>query len=94
MKEISLASGVFLGDAGSQAFSLDISMLRERKYQLAGKLVSWSIIHGGPGLSSLSRTVLELMMSPDVDVDPEADIKVIPDVEVRGNLIKVLNYSQ
>ena len=82
-----MSSGIFAGTPGKQTFSHDLGLLRERKYMLAGKLVSWSIIHGGPGLSNLHPNIFELMLSADADISTE--INIIEDIESRANIEKV-----
>ena len=44
-------------------------MISSRKPYLAGQLLSWRILHGGPGLHSLSEDVYYLMMNMNDDVD-------------------------
>lgn len=43
--------GIFQGNW----FSHDLQLLHSRKYELAGKLIAWSILQGGPGLKHLSQ---------------------------------------
>ena len=49
--------------------SHDHSVISSRKPHLAGQLLSWSTLHGGPGLNSLSEDVYYLMMDKHDDID-------------------------
>ena len=80
--------GVFVGEPGQQVFSYDLSLLRERKYFLAGQMIAWSIIHGGPGVSSLSPTVFALMLSSEATINNNTDVKLICDLTVRKLLMR------
>jgi hypothetical protein len=42
-------------------FTQNIDHFRQKRYQLAGQLVQWSITQGGPGLPCLSVVTYELM---------------------------------
>ena len=88
MKYISSHSGIILGQIGHKVFSHDLTLLRERRYQLVGKLVAWSIIHGGPGLACLSNRVFCLMLHSDADINAE-DVELVSDREAQDNLKKV-----
>ena len=54
--------GVFEGPSNNVAFSHDHSVLAGRKPYLAGNLVAWSILHGGPGPQCLFEDVFYLML--------------------------------
>jgi len=88
MIEVSKSMGILAGEQGKQVFTHDLDLLREHKYNLAGKFVAWSVIHGGPGLSSLSTEVYSLMISPEADVCV-TDVNNLSDVQTRNNLEQV-----
>lgn len=46
---------------------------------MAGQLLSWSILHGGPGLHSLSEDVYYLMMDMHDDIDSVRAASAIAD---------------
>ena len=69
MRGVCLELGVFEGPSNNSVFSHDHSVISSRKPYLAGQLLSWSILHGGPGLHSLSEDVYYLMMNMNDDVD-------------------------
>ena len=55
MKEIKNL-GIFEG----KWFSHDLQLLGDRKYELGGKLVAWSILQGGPGPQLLSKQAFSI----------------------------------
>ena len=54
-------------------FSHDLSLLGSAKYELAGKLVAWSILHGGPGLKSLCKQGFQLFQGVSYDKEEAVD---------------------
>ena len=78
---------IFEGEAGKKIFAYDITALREQQYLRAGKFLYWSLIHGGPGLNTLHRGVVQLVMNQEHHID----INIMPAGEARDNLIKVVN---
>lgn len=58
MREISKSS-IFHGSW----FSHDLGLLASSRYELAGKLVAWSILHGGSGPRCLSPVSYNLQQS-------------------------------
>lgn len=58
MREISKSS-IFHGSW----FSHDLGLLASSRYELAGKLVAWSILHGGSGPRCLSPVSYDLQQS-------------------------------
>ena len=51
--------GIFQGSC----FSHDLHLLRCKKYELGGKLVSWSVLQGGSGPNCLSQEGFSVMPS-------------------------------
>ena len=79
MRGVCQELGVFEGSSNNLVFSHDHSVISSRKPYLAGQLLSWSILHGGPGLHSLSEDVYYLMMDMHDDVDAERAALAIAD---------------
>ena len=69
MRGICQELGVFERFSNTLVFSHDYSVISSRKPYLAGQFLSWSILHGEPGLHSLSEDVFYLMMDMHDDVD-------------------------
>ena len=69
MRGVCQELGVFEGARNNLVFSHDHSVISSQKPHLAGQLLSWSILQGGPGLHSLPEDVYYLMMDMNDDVD-------------------------
>jgi len=54
-------SGLFDRVGNAYALSRNISYLEEGRYKQAGKLVGWSLLHGGPGIHSLAEECVALL---------------------------------
>ena len=79
MRGVCQVLGVFEGSSNNLVFSHDHSVISSRKPYLADQLLSWCILHGGPGLHSLSEDVYYLMMDMHDDVDAERAALAIAD---------------
>ena len=71
--------GVFEGPGNNVVFSHDHTVLATRKPYLAGNMVSWSILHGGPGPQCLSEDVFYLMLDQEEKVVLERAVEAIAD---------------
>ncbi len=90
MKEV--PRKVFEGPPGHQSFSRNPSALSQKLFVLCGKIVSWSIMHGGPGLPlGLSRIVANLMVNDEFTFDPVEALKCVSDGTAKANITKVSN---
>ena len=83
-------------------FSHDLESLSSERYKLAGQLVAWSVLHGGPGIQCLSMEGYRLFKGSQVDnalaVNAVGDpaMKIIlqaieastSDIEFEENVIK------
>ncbi|XP_015772088.1 PREDICTED: uncharacterized protein LOC107350377 [Acropora digitifera] len=69
MRGVCLELGVFEMSRNNLVFSHDHSVISSWKPYLAGQLLSRSILHGGPGLHSLSKDVYYVMTNMNDDVD-------------------------
>eukprot|EP00794_Sanderia_malayensis_P018367 gene18367-20214_t len=68
-------------------FSHDLSLLGSSKYKLAGKLVAWSILHGGPGLKSLCRQGFQIFQG--VPYDKEEALNAVSDPSFKEVLTAI-----
>ena len=85
--------GVFEGPSNNVAFSHDHSVLAGRKPYLAGNLVAWSILHGGPGPQCLSEDVFYLMLDQEEKVVLARAVSAIVD-ESSAKLARELMESK
>ena len=102
MQAVSKQMGVMEGKQGELYFSHNVELLEKKTFQLAGKLVRWSITQGGPGLPVLDTTLFDLMFekhsSPTLSYECVRDIEVYEKLhEVSKNdeishFLKVHNY--
>ena len=84
MREIS-ESSIFQGSW----FSHDLGLLASSHYELAGKLVAWSILHGGSGPRCLSSVGYDLQRSVQVSLVNGVD--AVSDVDVKSMLEEFMN---
>lgn len=61
--------GIFEGHLNRRIFSHNIDLLQRQQYRLAGQLITWSLVNGGPGLNCLSKYVCSLMMGVHIKDD-------------------------
>lgn len=97
MRGVCQELGVFEGSRNNLVFSHDHSVISSRKPHLAGQLLSWSILQGGPGLHSLPEDVYYLMMDMNDDVDAGWVALAIADdgaAEVARALMAVNGFTQ
>lgn len=85
--------GVFQGPSNNVAFSHDHSVLAGRKPYLAGNLVAWRILHGGPGPQCLSEDVFYLMLDQEKKVVLARAVSAIVD-ESSAKLARELMGSK
>lgn len=86
MSEIS-GSSIFHGSW----FSHDLGLLADNRYELAGKLIAWSILHGGSGPRCLTAVGYDFYR--DVEVDYKAAIKSVADQETKEILDEAVKCS-
>ena len=90
MKEV--PRKVFEGPPGHQTFSKKPSALNRKLFVLCGRIVSWSIMHGGPGLPlGLSPIISHLMLDDEYQFDVVEALQCILDQNAKRNISKVLN---
>lgn len=88
MIEVQRNLGIFEGNPKHLLFTYDQIALQQHKYEQAGKLVAWSIIHGGPGLKCLDARLYQLMCGVEMDL-ADFDWRLIPDADVQSKAQKV-----
>lgn len=86
MREIS-ESAIFHGSW----FSHDLGLLESSRYELTGKLVAWSILHGGSGPRCLSSVGYDLQQSVQVALADSVD--AVNDVEMKMMLQEFMDCS-
>ena len=86
MREIS-ESSIFHGSW----FSHDLGLLTSSRYELAGKLVAWSILHGGSGPRCLSSVGYDLQQS--VQISLADGVNAINDVDMKRMLQEFMSCS-
>ncbi|TRY60184.1 hypothetical protein DNTS_003794 [Danionella cerebrum] len=82
--------GIFEGQPGHLFFTYDQMALEERIYELAGKMIAWSVIHGGPGLKALDPSLYQLMCTQECNLQ-DFDWHLMPDANIQENLQKILS---
>lgn len=88
MMEVQRSLGIFEGQSGHLFFTYDQMALEEHKYELAGKLIAWSVAHGGPGLKALDPCLYQLMCTQECRL-VDFDWQLIPDADIQDKLKKV-----
>ncbi|XP_061175742.1 G2/M phase-specific E3 ubiquitin-protein ligase-like [Saccostrea echinata] len=84
MKE--LASTILEGEPYNKSFIHSVPLLEKEMFFKAGRLVVWSILHGGPGIPYLNPTVYQLLIEPKDVVYSIDDVK---DLDVRNKIHKL-----
>ncbi|XP_076845164.1 uncharacterized protein LOC143490355 [Brachyhypopomus gauderio] len=90
MIEVQSSLGIFEGRPGHLFFTYDQSALQHHKYKQAGKLVAWSVAHGGPGLKALDPCLYQLMCGQETQLTG-FDWRLIPDADVQAKVQKILS---
>lgn len=91
MIEVQSCLGIFEGHPKHLFFTYDQTALQQRKYQRAGQLVAWSVVHGGPGLKALDSHLYQLMCGVQTDLT-DFDWHLIPDADIQSKARKVCSY--
>ncbi|KAK2840752.1 hypothetical protein Q7C36_012331 [Tachysurus vachellii] len=90
MIEVQSSLGVFEGNPKHLFFTYDQIALQQRKYEQAGKLVAWSVVHGGPGIKALDPHLYQLMCGVQTKL-ADFDWRLIPDPDVQRKAEKILS---
>ncbi|XP_071829806.1 uncharacterized protein [Apostichopus japonicus] len=83
--------GIFEGKTGKLYFTHDIVVLEKGLYRLAGQIIAWSILHGGPGFPTLHPWLYSMMC--DNKPSEEFSTEDVTDPDVMGHLQKIENCS-
>ena len=81
-------TGIFEGSW----FSHDLRMLSNDKYYQAGKLVAWSVLHGGSGPKSLAKEAYCIL--EDIPVESKVAIEKITDTKLREAITDLDSCSE
>ncbi len=81
MQNVQSSFGVFEGKAGQMFFTYDQVAVEMNWYYTGGKLIAWSLMHGGPGIRSLDTTLFKLMCGQS-DSAEKFDWHNLPVVEI------------
>nr|XP_055024358.1 uncharacterized protein LOC129414352 [Misgurnus anguillicaudatus] len=90
MMEVQSSLGIFEGKPGQLFFTYDQMALEQHKYELAGKLIAWSVAHGGPGFKALDPCLYQLMCIQECPLE-NFDWCLIPDADIQRKLQKILS---
>ncbi|XP_048035991.1 G2/M phase-specific E3 ubiquitin-protein ligase-like [Megalobrama amblycephala] len=88
MIEAQSALGIFEGKQGQVFFAYNQSALEQNRFYTCGKLIAWSLIHGGPGIKALHPTLYLLMCGQEGQLD-RFDFQDLPDDEVQLKLQQI-----
>ena len=72
-------------------FSHDLGLLADKRYELCGKLIAWSILHGGTGPRCLSGVGYDLQRG--FQVNHKVAIESVADHEMKEILDEAVNCS-
>jgi len=91
MIEAQSALGIFEGKQGQVFFAYNQSALEQNRFYTCGKLIAWSLIHGGPGIKALHPALYLMMCGQEGQLD-RFDFHDLPDDEVQLKLQQVAFY--
>ena len=73
----------------SQWFTHNLESLNNQEYELAGKLVAWSVLQGGPGPKNLSNNIFMLMCGYKAEYNTQELIKLVKDRKLQELLFNI-----
>lgn len=79
---------IFQGEPENKFFIHDIEKLSKGEYEMAGKLIGFSLLHGGPGLAVINPAVYEYMTDCNINKLPSISMCVF-DVDARQHTERV-----
>ncbi|KAI9535788.1 hypothetical protein NQZ68_040450 [Dissostichus eleginoides] len=83
MIEVQTSMGIFEGKAGQVFLTYDQAALDGHKYFQAGRLIAWSVAHGGPCIKALDPSLYQLMCGQEPQLE-QFDCSVLPDPDVQS----------
>ncbi|KAK5918883.1 hypothetical protein CgunFtcFv8_022826 [Champsocephalus gunnari] len=89
MIEVQTSMGIFEGKAGQAFFTYDQAALDGHKYFQAGRLIAWSVAHGGPCIKALDPSLYQLMCGQEPQLE-QFDCSVLPDPDVQSRAKRIL----
>lgn len=92
MIEVQSALGIFEGKQGQVFFAYNQTALEQNRFYTGGKLIAWSILHGGPGIKALHSALYLLMCGQEGELD-RFDFQDLPDNEVHFKMQQVYNVQ-
>ncbi|KAI9516290.1 hypothetical protein NQZ68_017493 [Dissostichus eleginoides] len=81
--EVQTSMGIFEGKAGQVFLTYDQAALDGHKYFQAGRLIAWSVAHGGPCSKALDPSLYQLMCGQEPQLE-QFDCSVLPDPGVQS----------
>ena len=92
MGAVATRMGLFEGYDDRKVFAHNVDLLHKGLYRFAGRMFTWSVMNGGPGLSCLSRYVFSLMLHSESDC-PLESLDDVADVDYRNIVQKASRYE-
>ncbi|KAK1875428.1 G2/M phase-specific E3 ubiquitin-protein ligase [Dissostichus eleginoides] len=89
MIEVQTSMGIFEGKAGQVFLTYDQAALDGHKYFQAGRLIAWSVAHGGPCIKALDPSLYQLMCGQEPQLE-QFDCSVLPDPDVQSRVKRIL----
>ncbi|KAJ4926028.1 hypothetical protein JOQ06_008213 [Pogonophryne albipinna] len=89
MIEVQTSMGIFEGKAGQVFLTYDQAALDGHKYFQAGRLIAWSVAHGGPCIKALDPSLYQLMCGQEPQLE-QFDCSVLPDPDVQSRAKRIL----
>ncbi|XP_034072356.1 uncharacterized protein LOC117546280 isoform X2 [Gymnodraco acuticeps] len=89
MIEVQTTMGIFEGKAGQVFLTYDQAALDGHKYFQAGRLIAWSVAHGGPCIKALDPSLYQLMCGQEAQLE-QFDCSVLPDPDVQSRAKRIL----
>ena len=84
---------IFMGCEGGRFFSHNLDFINKGSYEIAGKLVAFSLLHGGPGVPVMHPLAFHLMVHGDFGNEELPTIEdCIFDMDSREKLTQVRKY--
>ena len=84
---------IFVGSEFKRFFCHDLELINLGRYEMAGKLIAFSLLHGGPGVPVMHPLAYHLLVFGDFgNEDLPAIEDCIYDMDTREKLLKVRKY--
>ena len=81
------ASGMFEGCPNHLFPSHDVAALAQGRYKIAGKIIAWSIMQGGPAFTVLAEPVVDYLITGNMP--SPARLEHLPDYTISHKMQKV-----